>query len=71
MSYLGDVKNALRAIDNLCKEALKEPESLNGYIDEIMDKVDEADTSLEFLKDVINDGMSDLRNVIEVFEDGV
>lgn len=71
MSYLGDVKNALRAIDNLCKEALKEPESLNGYIDEIRDKVDEADTSLEFLKDVINDGISDLRNVIEVFEDGV
>nr|DAU55780.1 MAG TPA: hypothetical protein [Crassvirales sp.] len=71
MSYWGDVKNALRAIDNLCKEALKEPESLNDYIDEIRDKVDEADTSLEFLKDVINDGMSDLRNVIEVFEDGV
>ena len=71
MSYLGDVKNALRAIDNLCKEALKEPESLNGYIDEIRDKVDEADIPLEFLKDVINDGMSDLRNVIEMFEDGV
>lgn len=71
MSYLVDVKNALMAIDKLCKEALKEPESLNGYIDEIRDKVDEADTSLEFLKDVINDGISDLRNVIEVFEDGV
>ena len=71
MSYLKDVKNALRVIDNLCKEALKDPESLNGYIDEIRDKVDEADTSLEFLKDVINDGISDLKNVIEVFEDGV
>lgn len=71
MSYLEDVKNALRVIDNLCKEALKDPESLNGYIDEIRDKVDEADTSLEFLKDVINDGISDLKNVIEVFEDGV
>ncbi|UYP51106.1 hypothetical protein [Neisseria gonorrhoeae] len=35
MSYLEDVKNALRVIDNLCKEALKEPESLEGYIDEI------------------------------------
>ncbi|EMT5915284.1 hypothetical protein OL994_002154, partial [Neisseria gonorrhoeae] len=54
MSYLEDVKNALRVIDNLCKEALKEPESLEGYIDEIRDKADEADTSLEFLKDVIN-----------------
>ena len=71
MSYLKDVKSALRVIDNLCKEALKDPESLNGYIDEIRDKVDEADTSLEFLKDVINDGISDLKNVIEVFEDGV
>lgn len=71
MSYLEDVKNALRVIDNLCKEALKDPESLNSYIDEIRDKVDEADTSLEFLKDVINDGISDLKNVIEVFEDGV
>nr|DAR87753.1 MAG TPA: hypothetical protein [Caudoviricetes sp.] len=71
MSYLKDVKSALRVIDNLCKEALKDPESLNGYIDEIRDKVNEADTSLEFLKDVINDGISDLKNVIEVFEDGV
>jgi hypothetical protein len=71
MSYLVDVKNALMEIDNLCKEALKEPESLKDYIDEIMDKVDEADTSLEFLKDVINDGISDLKNVIEGFEDGV
>ncbi|ENW4433218.1 TPA: hypothetical protein ACE8FM_001802, partial [Neisseria gonorrhoeae] len=64
-------KNALRVIDNLCKEALKEPESLEGYIDEIRDKADEADTSLEFLKDVINYGISDLKNVIEVFEDCV
>ena len=71
MSYFGDVKNALRAIDNLCKEALKEPESLNDYIDEIRDKVDDADTSLEFLMDVLNNGISDLKNVIEVFEDGV
>ena len=71
MSYLKDVKSALRVIDNLCKEALKDPESLNGYIDEIRDNVNEADTSLEFLKDVINDGISDLKNVIEVFEDGV
>lgn len=71
MSYLEDVKNALRVIDNLCKEALKEPESLEDYIDEIRDKVDEADTSLEFLKDVINYGISDLKNVIEVFEDCV
>lgn len=71
MSYLEDVKTALREIDNLCKEALKEPESLTGYIDEIRDKVDDADTSLEFLRDVINDGISDLKNVIEVFEDGV
>ncbi len=71
MSYLEDVKNALRVIDNLCKEALKEPESLKGYIDEIRDKADEADTSLEFLKDVINYGISDLKNVIEVFEDCV
>lgn len=71
MSYLKDVKNALRVIDNLCKEALKEPESLEGYIDEIRDKADEADTSLEFLKDVINYGISDLKNVIEVFEDCV
>ncbi|EMT5925337.1 hypothetical protein OMC34_002217, partial [Neisseria gonorrhoeae] len=53
------------------KEALKEPESLEGYIDEIRDKADEADTSLEFLKDVINYGISDLKNVIEVFEDCV
>lgn len=71
MSYLKDVKSALRVIDNLCKEALKEPESLDYYIAEIRNKVDEADTSLEFLKDVINDGISDLKNVIEVFEDGV
>ncbi|MCF3067087.1 hypothetical protein [Neisseria gonorrhoeae] len=71
MSYLEDVKNALRVIDNLCKEALKEPESLEGYIDEIRDKADKADTSLEFLKDVINYGISDLKNVIEVFEDCV
>lgn len=71
MSYLTDVKTALRAIDNLCKEALKEPESLEGYIDEIRDKVDEAGISLEFLKDVINDGISDFKNVIEVFEDSV
>ncbi|EOF9345813.1 hypothetical protein ACHZTN_002100 [Neisseria gonorrhoeae] len=71
MSYLEDVKNALRVTDNLCKEALKEPESLEGYIDEIRDKADEADTSLEFLKDVINYGISDLKNVIEVFEDCV
>ncbi|UWT37926.1 hypothetical protein [Neisseria gonorrhoeae] len=71
MSYLEDVKNALRVIDNLCKEALKEPESLEGYIDKIRDKADEADTSLEFLKDVINYGISDLKNVIEVFEDCV
>lgn len=71
MSYLEDVKNALRVIDNLCKEALKDPESLEDHIDEIRDKVDEADTSLEFLKDVINDGIRDLKNVIEGFEDGV
>lgn len=71
MSYLEDVKTALKEIDNLCREALKESESLEDYIAEIRDKVDEADTSLEFLKDVINDGISDLKNVIEVFEDGV
>lgn len=71
MSYLVDVKNALMAIDKLCEEALKEPESLEDYIDEIRDKVDEADTSLEFLKDVINDGISDLKNVIDGFEDDV
>ncbi|QOG50248.1 hypothetical protein IBX82_02390 [Neisseria gonorrhoeae] len=71
MRYLEEVKNALRVIDNLCKEAFQEPESLEGYIDEIRDKADEADTSLEFLKDVINYGISDLKNVIEVFEDCV
>ncbi|WP_455027401.1 hypothetical protein [Neisseria elongata] len=69
MSYLKDVQDSLKNIDELCYGALKEDDDYVFYIKEIHSRVDDAISNFESLILELKIGEDRLKEALEIFED--
>lgn len=69
MSYLKDAKEALRKIDTLCSEALKESDDYKFYINEINFYASEALDNFEHLISELKIGERKLIDALSIIEE--
>ena len=69
MSYLKDIKESLKNINDLCGKALKESDDFELYIREINWYADEVLDNFENLINELKIGEDRLKEALEIFED--
>ena len=69
MSYLKDVKESLKKIDELCSKALKESDDCEFYIREINSHAEEALDNFEYLISELKIGEEKLLEATRIIEE--